>query len=89
MSKTATIHAPPDFHPSELRTFELAVAGERPTQHAHRIETLLAGAPGIRRVEAHLKEARVQVIYDAIQTNPPAIHDHLLAHGYKAARRAD
>lgn len=89
MPKTATVSAPPDIHAPELRTFEIAVEGERPTQHAHRIEALLARAPGIRRVEAHLREERVRITYDAVLTNPPAIHDHLLAHGYRAARRAD
>lgn len=68
---------------------ELAVEGERPTQHAHRVEALLRGAHGIRKVEAHTDEERVLVKYDPTETNPAAIHEHLIDHGYHAAARAD
>ncbi len=45
-------------------------------QHAHRIETLLAKASGVIKVEPHLTEQRVLIsYYDARVTNPAAIHD--------------
>jgi hypothetical protein len=72
-----------------IATLELAVEGERPTQHAHRVEALLRGAPGIRKVEAHTDEERVLVKYNPTETNPAAIHEHLIDHGYHAAARAD
>jgi hypothetical protein len=70
-------------------SLELAVEGERPTQHAHRVEALLRSAPGIRRVEAHTEEERVLITYDPTMTNPADIHEHLIERGYHAAARAD
>jgi hypothetical protein len=70
-------------------TFEIAVEGRRPVEHAHRIERLLKGAPGLRKVAAHLTEERVTVTYDARITNPAELHDLLLRRGYKAAARAE
>jgi hypothetical protein len=70
-------------------TLELAVEGERPTQHAHRVEALLRGAHGIRKVEAHTDEERVLITYDPTETNPADIHEHLIERGYHAAARAD
>jgi hypothetical protein len=70
-------------------TLELAVEGERPVQHAHRVESLLRDAPGIRRVEAHIAEERVIITYDPRETNPAAIHEWLIERGYHAAAHAE
>ncbi|HEY8899681.1 MAG TPA: hypothetical protein VIM61_04660 [Chthoniobacterales bacterium] len=73
----------------ETRTFAIAVEGQRPTQHAHRIEALLRDARGVIGVEAHLDEARVIVTYDPHLAAPADIHDTLIQRGYHAAARAE
>lgn len=88
-------HNPAD--PRDLRTpekpilesFDLAVEGERPTEHAHRIEKLAKGAEGVKKVAAHLSAERVTITYDARVTNPAEIHELLLQRGYKAAVHAE
>ena len=72
-----------------LERFEFAVEGEKPAEHARRIEDLLQGVPGITLVEAHATEQRVEVVYDARLTNPAAIHDILVRRRYHAARWAE
>jgi hypothetical protein len=83
----ATAHEAEAAEPTE--TFEMAVEGDRPVQHAHRIESLLKNARGIQKVEAHEREERVLISYDPRVTDPAAIHEFLLEHGYKPAPRAD
>jgi copper chaperone CopZ len=68
-----------------LETFDIAVEGERPVEHAHRIEKLAKDADGVRKVAAHLTEERVTITYDARVTSPAEIHELLLERGYKAA----
>ncbi len=88
-------HNPAD--PRDLRTpekpilesFDLAVEGERPIEHAHRVEKLAQGARGVKKVAAHLSEERVTITYDARLTNPAEIHELLLQRGYKAAAQVD
>jgi copper chaperone CopZ len=70
-------------------SFDMAVEGNRPVEHAHRIERLLKGVHGVKKVAAHLTEERVTVTYDARAMNPAAIHELLLQRGYKAAARVD
>jgi len=70
-------------------SFDLAVEGERPVAHAHRVEKLLKGFHGIRNIAAHLTEERVTITYDARITNPAEIHESLLEQGYHAAAHAD
>jgi hypothetical protein len=70
-------------------TFDIAVEGTRPVEHAHRIERYLAGARGLKKVAAHLTQERVTITYDARLTNPAAIHDILIQRGYKASAKAD
>ena len=72
-----------------LETFEFAVEGEKPVEHARRIESLLQGVAGITQVEAHPTEERVEVTYDARFTNPAAIHEVLERKRYHAARWAE
>ncbi len=69
--------------------FDIAVEGNRPVEHAHRMERLLKREHGVKSVVAHLVEERVTVTYDARLTNPAEIHERLLEHGYKAAAHAD
>lgn len=79
-------------HPAEEPISEIltiAVAGSQPADHARRIEQLLAGAPGVQGVEPQTDEARVLIAYDARLTNPAALHELLLDHGYRAAALAD
>ncbi len=71
-----------------LETFDLAVEGERPTAHAHRVERLAQHARGVKKVAAHLSEERVTITYDARVTNPAEIHELLIQRGYKAAVHA-
>lgn len=75
------------FHAEKpvLEKFDIAVEGNRPVEHAHRIERLLKGTRGIRQVAPHLTEERVTIAYDARRTNPAAIHELLIQRGYKAA----
>jgi copper chaperone CopZ len=70
-------------------TFDIAVGGKRPTEHAHRVERLLKGARGVKKIAAHLTEDRVTLTYDARLTNPAEIHELLLQRGYKAAARVE
>jgi copper chaperone CopZ len=70
-------------------TFDIAVEGNRPVEHAHRVERMLKGARGLKKVAAHLTEERVTITYDARITNPAEIHEILLQRGYKAAAHAD
>ena len=70
-------------------TFDIGVEGKRPVEHAHRVEKLLQGARGLKKVAAHLTEERVTVTYDARITNPAAIHELLLQRGYKASAQVD
>jgi hypothetical protein len=72
-----------------LERFEFAVEGEKPEEHARRIEDILHGVAGITQVEAHPFQQRVEVIYDARFTNPAAIHDILVKKRYHAARWAE
>ncbi|MGH8048255.1 MAG: heavy-metal-associated domain-containing protein [Chthoniobacterales bacterium] len=76
-----------DFHAAKpvWETFEIAVEGKRPIEHAHRVERLLKGVRGMKKVAPHLDEERVTITYDARITNPAAIHEMLLQRGYKAA----
>lgn len=72
-----------------LESFEFAVEGEKPAEHARRIELLLSDICGIVSVEAHVSEERVEVTYDARFTNPAAIHDVLEQKHDRAARWAE
>jgi hypothetical protein len=63
-------------------TFELDVVGEHPIDHAYRVESLLRNAPGICSVRAHSRAERIVITYDPRRTNPVAVHDHLMEHGY-------
>ena len=72
-----------------LETFEFAVEGEKPAEHARRITTLLQGARGITNIEPHPSEERVEITYDARLTNPAAIHQILQNKHYHAARWAE
>jgi copper chaperone CopZ len=71
-----------------LETFEFAVEGDHPEEHALRIEKILNSHKGIHLVKAHPSEQRVEVTYDSRETNPAAIHDALEGKNYRAARWA-
>lgn len=72
-----------------LETFDLAVEGERPVEHAHRVERLLKGARGVTEVRAHVDEERVRITYDSRLTDSAALHELLLEKGYRASVSAD
>jgi|GEM_PF-2842318 len=71
-----------------LESFEYAVEGDHPTEHALRMEKILSDVKGIHLVKAHPTEQRVEVTYDSRQTDPAAIHDVLEGKNYHAARWA-
>ncbi|MDD5200238.1 MAG: hypothetical protein PHC88_10610 [Terrimicrobiaceae bacterium] len=54
-----------------------------------KVQSLLDGATGIRRVAPRLQKALVHIVYDARFTNPAAIHESLLAGGYRASKKAE
>ena len=87
--KSPTRRPPVPAIKSALAQFQIGVQGRRPVEHAHRIERLLKGAPGVKKADAHLNEDLVTITYDARLTNPAAIHDLLLQRGYKAAEKVD
>lgn len=58
-------------------------------EHAERIEKLLRDVDGVIKVEAHATEERVEVTYDARQTNPASIHEYLESKDYNASRWAE
>jgi len=67
---------------NEKETFELEVLGEHPIDRAYRVESILHNAPGICSVRAHPRDDRIVITYDPRRTNPVAVHDHLMEHGY-------
>jgi hypothetical protein len=67
---------------NETETFELEVVGVHPIDHAYRVESILRDAPGICNVRAHPRDERIVITYDPSRTNPVAVHDHLMEHGY-------
>ena len=61
----------------------IATEGDAPEAHARKIEELLRGHEGVKKVQADPGHARVRITFDARKTHAPDLHDDLLKAGYK------
>jgi copper chaperone CopZ len=62
---------------------EIATDPREPKKNAGSLRQALRGLPGIEKVDVEDSSGRIQIRFDARRTNPAAIHEAILARGYK------
>lgn len=90
MDETNTINVE---NPAEKRvgmdpivTRQIAIEGMTCDKCVETIEKALRGKQGVKGVEVDREKAVATVMFDSRETNIPALHDTLLAAGYKPTR---
>jgi len=66
-----------------LETHEIGIAGMTCDHCVRRVEKALRGVNGVTEVRVDRPAARATVTFDSTKTNIPALHDALLASGYR------
>ncbi len=67
-----------------IETERIAIEGMTCDKCVETVERALRGKPGVKHVEVDRKSALATVIFDNRITHVPALHDSLLAAGYRA-----
>lgn len=76
-------HNPATGEKAAMESIVIATEGDAPEAHARKIEELLRGHEGVKKVAADPGHARVRITFDARRTHVPDLHDDLLKAGYK------
>ncbi|MFL6521174.1 MAG: heavy-metal-associated domain-containing protein [Chthoniobacterales bacterium] len=72
-----------------LETIAIATEGEDCDECVRKLREPLMRIPGVQSIEVNIPGERVVVTFDARKTHAPALHDAILASGYKPAPFAD
>jgi len=92
MDETNTLNVqnpPKDSHGMEtIVTRQIAIEGMTCDKCVQKVEKALRGKPGVKNVQVNRNDALATVTFDTSQTDMPALHDALLAAGYRATRKA-
>jgi copper chaperone CopZ len=68
---------------STLETHDIGISGMTCDNCVRRVEKALRGVKGVKEVHVNRPAARATVTFDSTQTHIPALHDALLASGYR------
>ncbi|MBA4149023.1 MAG: heavy-metal-associated domain-containing protein [Verrucomicrobia bacterium] len=69
-----------------ILTRQIAIDGMTCEKCVERVEKALRGKEGVKTVQVNRQNAVATVTFDSSQTDIPALHDALLAAGYKPTR---
>lgn len=67
----------------QLETRDIGIAGMTCDNCVRRVEKALSGKEGVKSVKVDRAKARATVTFDRAKTDIPALHEALLASGYK------
>jgi copper chaperone CopZ len=89
-TNTINVNKPPQnpLRMDPTLTRQIAIEGMTCDKCVAKVEQALRGKNGVKNVEVDRSNAVATVTFDSSQTDIPALHDALLAAGYKPTRTA-